>query len=156
MLSTDAPKSLMVVRVAIAQAALDTFLGQPFAWGTGDCAKLAAFVMTKAGLRPNLAQFGQYRTDREALRALKTRKMRTVLDWVDSVRGVERIAPAACLPGDLIAFPGEGGWHGLTVYLGNGRVLGFTETAADGACSIIAANMQFAEAAWKVSPWRKS
>ena len=156
MLSTDAPKHLLVVRVAIAQAALDTFLGQPFAWGSGDCAKLAAFVMSRAGLSPNLHQFGSYRTDRMALRALKGRKFRTVVDWVDSVKGVERIAPAACLPGDLIAFPGEGGWHGLTVYLGNRRVLGFTETATDGACSIIAANMQFAEAAWKVSPWRKS
>jgi cell wall-associated NlpC family hydrolase len=156
MLSTDAPKHVLVVRVAIAQAALDAFVGRPFAWGTSDCAGLASFVMTRAGLKPNLAQFGHYRSDRDALRALRTRKMKTVLDWVDSVKGVRRITPAAALPGDLIAFPGEGGWHGLTVYLGNGRVLGYTEAAADGACSIIAAKMEFAEAAWSVPPWQKS
>ena len=48
------------------------------------------------------------------------------------MHGAHRITPAAApAPGDLIAFPGEGGWHGLTVYLGNGRVLGYTEAAAD-------------------------
>jgi hypothetical protein len=142
-------------RVEIAQEALDTFAGTPFAWGANDCAKLAALVLARAGYKPNLGQFGTYASDRAALRALKRRKMGSVLDWVDSV-GVQRITPAKALPCDLIAFPGEGGWHGLTVYLGNGRVLGFTESAAEGACSIIAAKMVFAVAAWSVPPWQKS
>lgn len=151
----SASKNPLVRRVEIAQAALDRFAGTPFAWGANDCAKLAAFVLREAGYKPKLSQFGEYRSDRAALRALKARKMATVLDWIDSV-GVLRIGAARALPGDLIAFPGEGGWHGLTVYLGNGRVLGFTEAVEDGACSVIAAKMVFAEAAWSVPPWPKS
>jgi hypothetical protein len=143
-------------RVDIAQEALEAFMGKPFAWGTNDCARLADHVLRAAGYKPNLGQFGTYATDRAALRALKRRHMGTVLDWMDSVPGLARITPARALPADLIAFPGEGGWHGLTVYIGNGRVLGFTEMAEDGACSIIAARMVFAVAAWSVVPWQKS
>lgn len=147
--------SRLPARVAIAQAALDKFHGQPFAWGVSDCARLAAFVLLRAGYHPNLAQFGAYRSDLAARRALKRRKMGTVLDWIDSVKGVHRITPAATLPGDLIAFPGVGGWEGLTVMLGNGRVLGFTEAAQDGGCAVIDAHFEYAEAAWDVMPCRK-
>lgn len=142
-------------RVEIAQEALDKFAGERFAWGSSDCALLADFVLRRAGYKPKLKSFGSYATDRGALRALKRKHMSTVLDWIDSV-GVARIPAANVLPADLIAFPGEGGWHGLTVYLGNGRVLGYTESAVDGACSIIAAKMVFAVAAWSVVPWQKS
>jgi hypothetical protein len=147
--------SPLILRVAIAQHALDTFRGKPFAWGTMDCARLAAHVLKAAGYKPNLSQFGDYRSDRAAARALKRRHFANVVDWIDSVKGLERIAPAAALPADLIAFPGEGGWHALAVVLGNGRVLAFTETVDAGACSILEANLGAAVAAWKVTPWRK-
>lgn len=143
------------VRVAIAQSALEQFHGKPFAWGTNDCARLAAFVLRASGYKPNLSQFGEYRTDLAARRALKRRGFATVLEWIDGVKGLTRIAPAATLPGDLIAFPGVGGWEGLTVVLGNGRVLGFTESDEMGGCAIIAANLSVALAAWRVAPWRK-
>lgn len=135
---------------------MDTFLGEPFKWGANDCARLAAFVLLRAGYKPNLSQFGDYRSDLSARRALKARKMATVLDWMDSIKGLARITPAAALPGDLIAFPGVGGWDGLTVALGNGRVLGFTETADEGGCAIIDAKLENAVAAWSVLPCRKS
>jgi hypothetical protein len=157
MLSTPGPKNPLVRRVEIAQAAVDTFLDKPFDWGANDCARLAAFVLRHAGYKPNLGQFGTYRTDLAARRALKARKMKTVIDWIDSVSGLVRITPAAALPCDLIAFPGVGGWEGLTVALGNGRVLGFTETAENGACSVIdVQHMELAVAAWSVQPCRKS
>jgi hypothetical protein len=148
------PKNPLVRRVEIAQAALDQFRGKRFQWGDNDCARLAAFVLREAGYKPNLAQFGGYRSALAARRALKSRKFATVLDWVDAV-GPKRIAPAATLPGDLIAFPGEDGWEALTVALGAGRVLGFTETAIDGGCSIIDAKLGAALAAWSVPPWPK-
>ena len=149
----NGPKNPLVRRVEIAQAALDTYLGKPFGWGTNDCARLAAFVLRRAGYAPNLAQFGNYRTDLSARKALKARKMRNVLDWIDSIKGLGRIAPAATLPGDLIAFPGQGGWEGLAVALGNGRVLAFTE-AADGTCAVVDADLGQAVAAWSVPPCR--
>jgi len=156
MLSTPGPKTPLVQRVEIAQEAMDSFIGKPFAWGENDCARLAALVLRRAGYRPNLAQFGDYRSDRAARRALKARKMSSVLDWIDSVRGIVRITPAATLPGDLIAFPGLGGWEGLTVALGNGRVLGFTEAVEQGGCAVIDADLSLAIAAWSVQPCRKS
>ena len=146
-------KSPLVRRVEIAQEALDTFAGKPFAWGTNDCARLAALVLRRAGYKPNLAQFGDYRSDLAALRALKRRKMTSVLDWIDSV-GVMRIAPAATLPCDLISFPGGSGWDGLAVALGNGRVLAFAGDVELHACSIIAAKLELATCAWSVPPCR--
>ena len=148
-------KDPLVTRVEIAQEALDTFVGKPFDWGKNDCARLAAFVLRRAGYKPKLSQFGDYRSDRAARKALKARKMASVVDWIDSV-GVMRIAPAATLPGDLIALPGVGGWEGLTVVLGNGRVLGFSETVEGGGCAVLAANVGLAVAAWSVPPCRKS
>jgi hypothetical protein len=152
---SDQINSPMIRRVAAAQAAVDAFAGKPFAWGENDCARLAAFALRQAGYRPNLGQFGAYRSDLAARRALKARNMKSVVDWIDRVRGLERITPAATLPGDLIAFPGVGGWEGLSVVLGNGRVLAFTE-AAGGGCAIVAANLELAVAAWEVDPCRKS
>ena len=145
-------KAPLVRRVEIAQEALDTFGGKPFAWGTNDCARLAALVLRRAGYNPNLAQFGDYRSDRAALRALKARKMASVLDWIDSVKGLHRIAPAAALPGDLIAFPGASGWDGLAVALGNGRVLAFSSEIEGNAAVVIAAKLELATAAWSVPP----
>jgi uncharacterized protein DUF6950 len=144
-------KSPLVRRVEIAQEALDTFVGKPFAWGSNDCARLAALVLRRAGYKPNLAQFGDYRSDLSARRALKRRKMASVLDWIDDV-GLTRIAPAAALPGDLISFPGAGGWDGLAVALGNGRVLAFSGEIEANPCVVIAAKLEMATAAWSVPP----
>jgi hypothetical protein len=145
------PLPVMVRRVMIAQAALDKFQGKPFRWGRTDCAKLAEFVLKKAGYEPGLASVGTYSTEKAALAALKARKMRSMTEAVDSVEGLKRIAPLGVLPGDLIAFPADvGGWDALVVALGNGRVLGFTERAERGACSIIAARFDLASAAWSV------
>jgi hypothetical protein len=139
--------------VEIAQAALDAYIGKPFAWGENDCARLGAFVLRLAGYKPNLSRFGAYRSELSAVRALKRHKLGSLTEAVDEI-GLMRIAPAATLPGDLISFPGdtEGGLDGLTVVLGNGRVLGFTASAEAGACSIIAARLEHALAAWSVPP----
>ena len=150
-LPSGSEKNPLVRRVEIAQEALDTFAGKPFVWGTNDCARLAALVLRRAGYKPNLAQFGDYRSDRSARKALKARKMTSVLDWIDSL-GLMRIAPAATLPGDLLAFPGATGWDGLAVVLGNGRILAFAGDVDDHACSIIAAKLELATAAWAVPP----
>jgi hypothetical protein len=154
--STTDLRSPLVARVAIAQAAVDNFRGLPFQWGANDCARLAAFVIRAAGYSPNLAQFGDYRSDLAARRALKRRGLKSVVGWIDSVAGLVRITPAATLPGDLIAFPGVGGWEGLAVVLGNGRVLAFTEAAELGGCEILDAHLELAVAAWSVAPCRKS
>jgi hypothetical protein len=154
-LPSSSEKNLLVRRVEIAQEALDEFRGKPFVWGSFDCARLGAFVLRRCGYKPNLARFGDYKTELAARRALARQGHASLASAVDAL-GPMRIAPAATLPCDLIAFPGqEGGLDGLTVVLGNGRVLGFTEAAEHGACSIIDAHLQHATAAWSVPPWRK-
>lgn len=154
MLSTpDQPKPALVRRVEIAQAALDKFSGKPFEWGVSDCARLAANVLQAAGYVPRLSQFGDYRSDLSARRALRDAGFTSVVEWIDSVKGLARISPLGALPGDLIAFPGVGGWDGLAVALGNGRVLAYTERL-EGACGVLEANMEMAVAAWSVDPCR--
>jgi hypothetical protein len=140
--------------VEIAQAALNAYIGKPFEWGKYDCARLGAFVLREAGFSPGLAKFGEYHSDITARKALQRAKVGSLVEAVD-LTGLARTTPAACLPADLIAFPGEAGWQGLAVVLGNGRVLGFTESVPDGACSIIAARLELAVAAWSVPPWQK-
>jgi uncharacterized protein YfaT (DUF1175 family) len=150
------PLPIMVRRVAIAQAALKKFQGVGFKWGDADCAKLALFVAKTAGHRVSLSRFGNYASERTARRALKAEGLSSMVEAVDSFKVLKRIAPLAALPGDLIAFPGsEDGWDSITVALGNSRVLGFTEQAERGACSIIQAKITLALAAWSVMPWRK-
>jgi hypothetical protein len=46
--------------------------------------------------------------------------------------GLERIAPASAILGDIIAGPSVGAMDALTVYLGNGAVVGFVEEAPHG------------------------
>lgn len=150
------PKPPLVLRVEAAQATLDKFRNRPFAWGENDCARLAADLLRRLGYKPNLSQFGGYRSDLTARKALKARGMANVMDWMDSVPGLLRITPAASLPADLIAFPGVGGWHGLGVVIGNGRVLAFTEAVEGGACSVIAAKLELAETAWSCPPCHSS
>jgi hypothetical protein len=154
-LPSSSEKNLLVRRVEIAQEALDTFRGKPFVWGSFDCARLGAFVLRRCGYKPNLARYGDYRTEKAAMAALKSQGHDSLVSAVDAL-GPMRIAPAATLPCDLIAFPSQdGGLDGLTVVLGNGRVLGFTEAAEKGACSIIDAHLEHATAAWSVPPWRR-
>jgi hypothetical protein len=146
----------MVRRVAIAQAALGKFQGVPFKWGDADCARLAVFVAKAAGHKVTLSRFGDYASERTARRALDKQGFKSMVEAIDSFGLLKRIAPLGALPGDLIAFPGsEKGWDGITVALGNGRVLGFTEVAERGACSIIQARLSLAITAWSILPWRK-
>lgn len=153
--SASGDRPVLVLRVEAAQAALDKFLGQPFAWGEFDCARLAAFVLRRLGYQPNLARF-HYRSEPTARKALKARGLSGLPAALDAIDGLVRIPPAATLPGDIIAFPGVGGWDGLAVVLGNGRVLAFASAAEAGACSIIAANLETATAAWSAPPCRNS
>jgi hypothetical protein len=152
-LEPTGPTPPLVRRVEIAQAALDRFQGEPFVWGKNDCARLAAFVLTRAGYKPKLARFGSYSSARSARRALKSQGMTSMSDALDSIEGLLREPPLGALPGDLIAFPaGEEGWDALTVALGNGRVLGFHPDVPGAACSVLAIGLEHALAAWSVSP----
>ncbi len=115
----------MVKRQGVAQAAVDRFKGEPLTFGKNDCARLAAFVLRRMGHSPQMARAGTYSTASGAVRALKRSGHASLEVWIDTL-GLERIAPAAALPADLILLPAAEPFGGaLTVAVGNGRVLGY-------------------------------
>lgn len=115
----------MVRRQRAAKAAMARFQYAPFVLGKNDCVRLAAFVIRKMGRRSHLAKAGAYKTPLSAKRALTRAGYADLIEAVDA-HGLERIAPAAALPADLVMVPGEGPFGGaLTMAVDNGRVLGW-------------------------------
>lgn len=139
-------------RAEVAQAAVDRFAGKPFVWGVNDCASLAVFAMREFGWTPRLGARGSYRTARGAVRHLKRLGFGSLEGAVDDV-GLARIAPAAALPGDIVAIPGEAvaglSMPALTIAVGYQRVLGFL----DGRCGVIQPSAWVT--AWRVGPCPK-
>lgn len=119
------------------------FNGQPLIWGRFDCARLAAATAKAMGHRVRLSAFGQYTTPAAAKAALRRKGFEDLPEAIDAM-GFERIAPARCLPGDVIGFlpqpdpddplPGDD-FTTLCIWVGNGRVLGFH--AGTGVCCIV-------------------
>ena len=117
----------MVRRRQAAQAVVDRFLGQPLCFGKSDCIRLGAKALRGMGRPSPLAKAGSYASALGAARALKRAGFEDLVAAVDSL-GLERIAPAAALPADLVMLPAPAPFLGaLTMAVGNGRVLGWHE-----------------------------
>jgi hypothetical protein len=117
---------IMVRRVTAAQATLDEFLGKPFQWGHNDCARMIAAHLRRLGYKVRVPSKGSYGTPKSALKALRARGFESMMDAIDAV-GLERIAPAEAVAGDIVC--GESGdpFGALGVKLSNGRLLGYHE-----------------------------
>ena len=109
-----------------AQACIDRFAGKPYAPGKRDCAKLAAHLLHQRGRPVPMLKGVKYATEAAALKTLRGLGFKCLVEAVDAL-GLERIAPARAMPGDLVALPCEDERWGcaLTVAVGNGRVFGF-------------------------------
>lgn len=134
-------------RVAITQATLDAWKDRPFDWNGSHCIRLAADHLRAMGYRPPLSRGGSFKTALAARAALRRAGVATLVEAVDLMK-LPRIAPAAALPGDLVAMPGEAPFEALAVAVGNGRVLGFHQDA-EGA--IVQQPREYV-AAWRVEP----
>lgn len=123
----------LLKRQAAVQACLDRFDGKPYKPGTHDCARLAAHAMHKMGVKVPLMKGVKYTTEAGAAKALKAKGFASLAAAVDAL-GLNRIAPASTLPGDIVAIPTEAGAFGcaLMVKADNGRVIGFS----DGVCAV--------------------
>lgn len=131
-----------------AQATLDRFKDQPFRFGKNDCARLVAFHLRKLGYRPQLGKAGTYRTALSARRALARAGFKTLAEGLDAL-GLARIAPAAAVVGDVVQLEGDNDLGALAVYVGNGRILGYSEDA-EGACVMQAMKIDLA---WRADPY---
>ena len=125
----------MIRRVAAAQACIDRFAGKTYDVGKNrDCIKLAGHAMHKLGRRTGLTKGLRYSSEAGGLRAMRKLGFQSLMEAVDAA-GLERIPPAAALPGDIVALETDDSAFGcaLTVAVGNGRVLGFQ----DGVCVVM-------------------
>lgn len=113
----------MLKRAAATQACMDRFAFKAVEPGKRDCGKLAAHAMGKMGRSAKLLNASRHTTWAGALRYLSKVGVKDLVALIDKM-GLERIAPAAALPGDIIALPSDDGFGcSLAVALDNGRVL---------------------------------
>jgi len=147
---TELPEAEL--RRAAAQATLDTYRDVPFKYGKRDCVRMAAFHLRRLGYQVILPTADSYRSERSALKALRSRGFNNLMEAVDA-HGLQRIPPAAAVMGDIIAVPGEGEFGAaLHVALGNGRTVGYHQDL------IGAGVLQPIEyvAAWRATPISKA
>lgn len=119
----------MLLRQQAVEACLARFHGQPYRPGSADCARLAEAAMTAQGVKVWILKGLRWSTEAGALRALRRTGCASLLEAMDAT-GLERIAPARALPGDILALPSEPGCPfgcGLALALNNGRIFGFFE-----------------------------
>ena len=138
----------MVRRRDAAQATLDQWRDRPLRLGTSDCVRMAASHLRRLGQRVKLPPAGAYRSLPGAVKALRQRGYDTLAAALDG-EGLERIAPATAVVGDLVMLPSADGLGALTVALGNGRVVGYHDDVAGGAA--VLQPLTF-DAAWRVLP----
>lgn len=134
---------ILIARTQAAQAVIDAFHSKPFVWGQTDCLNVAALALKKLGHTAPLMGVAKYSTERGALKAMKQAGHASLADAVDAY-GLTRIPPASALPGDIVAYLGDGfGGYGLGVCLGDDRLLGCANGIVDHA------PMSIASIAWR-------
>jgi len=107
---------------------MDRFAGKAFAFGSVDCAKMAAFHLKQLGVKVRLSKAGQYKTLIGAQSALKRLGFDDLIQAMDG-HGFERIAPAAALTGDIVSFACDHPLGALGIVVGNGNMLAFHESS---------------------------
>jgi hypothetical protein len=138
----------LVRRTQAAQKTLDRWSTRPMKLGTADCVRMAAAHLRQLGYKVKLPPSGSYRTAASAAKALKSAGFASVEAALDA-QGLERIAPAAAIVGDILMLDGGDRFGALTVAVGNGRVVGWHEAAPGGAT--VMQPIEF-KAAWRVEP----
>lgn len=117
----------MLKRQAATQACMDRYAFKPMEPGRRDCGGLAAHAMHQMGRNARLLNASKHSTMAGAVKYIRKAGFKDLLELMDAT-GLERIAPAAALPGDIIALAseeGDGFGCSLSVALDNGRVLAF-------------------------------
>lgn len=115
----------MIRRAAAVDACMARFAWKPFEPGKRDAIKLAAHALHKMGRKVPLLSQARYRNAEGALAYIHKAGFQNLVDLVDAC-GLERIAPAAARPGDIVGLVADEAFGcSLTVAVDNGRVLGF-------------------------------
>lgn len=139
-------------RKAATQSTEQRFRGKRFDWKAGHhCLAMAAFHLKAMGHRAEKAP--RVRGVLGARRMLDARGWPTVAEMIDA-QGLERIAPAAMLLGDLAFRASEDGLGGLLICVGPHKLMGWfpQNTRAEiGADLMVVMDMSFDQVA---ASWR--
>lgn len=111
----------MVHRIACASETVAQYIDARFQWGRKDCVRMCAAHIRRMGHAVSLVKAGEYSSLKGAKAALKRAGFETVEAALDA--RFDRIAPAAALPGDIIALPGVDAFPALAIRLSNNAVL---------------------------------
>jgi hypothetical protein len=135
----------LIRRRDAAQKTLNVWSHRPMKLGTSDCVRMTAAHLRLLGYKVRLPNSGSYRTVNSALKALKERGYSSLAAALDDM-GLERIAPAAAIVGDVLMLPAVDRLGALVIALGNGRVVGYHEEVAT---ATVLQPIEY-EAAWRV------
>lgn len=136
----------LVRRQRAVEATMERFRGKAFAFGSVDCAKVAAFHLKQLGQPVRLSKAGQYKTLIGAQAALRRLGYETLPEAMDG-HGFARIAPAAALLGDIVSFGCDHAIGALGIVAGNGNMIAFHE-AHD---TLVVMTMGEIDLAWRVA-----
>lgn len=142
----------VIQRRDAAQATLDQFQGQAFAWGSRDCIRLAAHALRGLGYQPRLSRGGYYKTALGARKALGRAGFGSIEAALDAL-GLARVSYAYAMAGDIVALPSAEDWPALGVVVAPGRVLAFSPH--DGLCRLCAPSVADIKIVWSAPPCRK-
>lgn len=118
--------NIMLKRAAATQACMDRFAFKPVEPGVRDCRNLGAHALHKQGRSAQLLTGWKGKTWASAIRYIRAKGFKDLIEMMDAVLPDSRIPPAAALPGDIIAMPTDeenGFGCSLAVALDNGRIL---------------------------------
>ena len=119
------------LRKRAAQACIDRFNQRPYKPGIRDCPRLVLYNLHRLHVPVPFAAKLKWKSESDGLRVLKGLGFANLIDAVDAL-GLPRIAPAMARLGDIIALPTDHKVGALSVAVGNGRVLGFTDHSPNG------------------------
>lgn len=110
-------------RTEATRATLERFAGVPFDFGRCDCGLMTIAHLKRMGWKPKTGHL--WKSTNGARKWLKAHGG-DFPAFLDSV-GLQRIAPAAAIIGDVMQLCGEPPFGAFGIAVGNGRVLAFHE-----------------------------
>lgn len=159
----------LIDRAAWAAAAVSRYDHKPFDWGGCDCAHLFKFAVMQAGhpnplkgTRPYRGEIGAVRAMADCAKVFGLPKGAELAEIIDAM-GLQRIAPAAAWPGDIVGLHGPAPFGvALAIAVGNNKALGFAPDpeaenqprAMVGEMLVEVDGMVAAFTAWRLHPCR--
>ena len=135
----------LVARVAATNKTMAKYRGRAFDWkAKATCIHLARTQLRNMGHKP--PPIPAFTSALGAKRAMTAGGYQSVADIFDQL-GLQRIAPAAMLVGDLAMLPGEDGFDAIVICAG-GKLLGWHGAADE--LTVIGEAVAHITAAWRL------